>query len=215
MNTKGIYVLGLTGSIGMGKSVASSMFKKLGVPVFDSDAEVHKIYNEDETLIAKIRELFPEAVEDGKISRPKLGKIVFGNSEMLEKLEKLIHPLIRFRQKRFIKSSKFRGKKLVVLDIPLLFENDAQSICDGVALVTAPPDIQRERVLSRPDMAEEKFKNILKSQISDDEKRKRADFIIPSHYGFESSFNEICTLVRMLKRKMKKKPKPQNLAISI
>lgn len=175
-------ILGLTGSIGMGKTTTAAMFKKHGIAVYSADESVHELYQQ-EHVIALIAKVFPDAVVDGEISRQKLSTHVLGNLDKMQKLEAIVHPLVRQKEQEFIKLHKRQHDKLVVLDIPLLFETHGENRVDKIIVVTAPFDIQKQRVLSRAGMNEEKFSAILKQQMSDNEKRARADFIIDTGKG--------------------------------
>ncbi|MDH6231343.1 dephospho-CoA kinase [Mesorhizobium soli] len=169
-------VLGLTGSIGMGKSTAAKMFAEAGVPVHDSDEAVHRLYAGE--AAALVEAAFPGTVRDGVVDRAVLAGQVLGKPEALKKLEGIIHPLVRADADAFLARHRAAGAPLAVLDIPLLFETGGRDRVDKVVVVSAPADIQRERVLSRPGMTEEKFASILSRQVPDAEKRSRADFVI-------------------------------------
>ena len=195
--------MGLTGSIGMGKSAAANIFRSLGIPVFDSDKEAHNLLKNDLGVFNFIKSNFPEAIINSQISRQALGKLVFNNKKHLTLLETLLHPKIKSSQRRFISSAKNRNKNLIVLDIPLLFETGAEKSCDAVMVVTAPKEVQKERVLGRPNMTASKFEEILQNQMPDEEKKKKADHIIQTNLGLDKSFVEISTLIRNIKRRLK------------
>ena len=178
-------VLGLTGSIGMGKSTTAKLFEAEGVPVADSDAIVHALY--DGKAVALIEAAFPGTSVNGTIDRVKLGSFVIGQPEAMKRLEAIIHPLVRQAQIEFLKTAETSGAKFALLDIPLLFETQAESRVDKVIVVTAPAKVQRERVLARPGMTAEKYEAILARQTPDDEKRKRADYIIDTSNGIEAA----------------------------
>ena len=165
------YRLGLTGSIGMGKSTTAGMFRVLGVPVWDADAAVHRLY--DGAAVGPVGALCPDAVVDGRIDRAALKRWIAHDPAALEKLEAVIHPLVAADRARFVAQA---SSPLVVLDIPLLFETSAD--VDGALVVTSPPDVQRARVLARPGMDEDQFHRILARQMPDAEKRRRADYVI-------------------------------------
>jgi dephospho-CoA kinase len=169
-------VLGLTGSIGMGKSTAAKMFAEAGVPVHDSDEAVHRLYAGEAAPL--VEAAFPGTVRDGVVDRAVLAGQVLGKPEALKKLEAIIHPLVRADADAFLARHRAAGAPLAVLDIPLLFETGGRDRVDKVVVVSAPADVQRERVLSRPGMTEEKFASILSRQVPDAEKRSRADFVI-------------------------------------
>lgn len=188
-------ILGLTGSIGMGKSTAAGMFRYLGVPVHDADATNHRLMAPDGIAFDPIADAFPDVIRDGRIDRQLLGKKVFGDPALLKQLEGILHPLIRTAEIRFLHNQQRLGRKLVVLDIPLLYETAGEKRCDMVAVVTAPGFIQRQRVLARQGMTDEKFSAILGKQMPDIEKRKRADFIIPTGLGRAVTFQYIQGIV--------------------
>jgi dephospho-CoA kinase len=186
-------VLGLTGSIGMGKSTTAKMFKDAGVPVHDSDETVHRLYAGK--AAALIEEAFPGTVRDGAVDRGLLAAKVLGRPEAMKKLEAIIHPLVRADADTFVARHRAEGAPLVVLDIPLLFETGGSGRVDKVVVVTAPPEIQRERVLARPGMTEEKLDAILAKQVPDAEKRRQADFIIDSSQGMEAARAEVARII--------------------
>lgn len=180
---KNPFFLGLTGSIGMGKSTTSAMFAEMGVPVWDADAVVHALYGADGAGVPEIAQIVPDAISDGRVVRDRLRTAVTGNPELVEEIEQVIHPLVAQDRKAFIKANE--GKPILLFDIPLLFETNAQEWLDGVVVVTAPPDIQRKRVLGRPGMNEHLFNNILERQIPDETKRRFADYIVETHRGMQ------------------------------
>lgn len=175
-------VVGLTGSIGMGKSTVSSWFVEMGVPVSDADAVVHKLYAPGGAAVGPIKEAFGDSVldRDGGIDRPLLSKLVVGaaNADNMKRLEALVHPLVAAERDTFIGAAVRRGDELAVLDIPLLFETHQEDGCDAIVVVSAPADVQRKRVLARPNMTPEKFEGILGRQVPDAEKRARADHVL-------------------------------------
>lgn len=171
-------VLGLTGSIGMGKSTVARMFEDEGVPVFDADAMVHHLQGPEGKLVAEIEAHFPGTTGAAGVDRTRLAKAVLGDDEKLERLEALIHPTVATAREAFL--AEHAARLLVVLDIPLLFEKGGWNKVDRIAVVSAPEDVQRARVLARPGMTPEKFDQILGRQMPDAEKRARADFVIPT-----------------------------------
>ncbi len=189
-------ILGLTGSIGMGKSTTADFFKALNIPVFDADATVHNLYETE--LVEPIAKIFPKAVLDHKIDRNLLAKEVLDNPDAMNQLENIVHPVIRSYQEIFIKNERAKKTPLVVLDLPLLFEKKLEQTVDKILLVTAPFEIQRERVLSRKNMNKEKFQKILNRQIPDSEKRKKADFIIETHKGLNHAKDQVSSIVKNL-----------------
>ncbi len=177
------FILCLTGSLGMGKSRTAQFFAELGVPVHDSDAVVHRLYEGE--AVPAIESAFPGATADGKVDRTKLAKMVLGNHAALARLEAIVHPLVAAARDRFLADAAAGGTPVVVLDIPLLFETAGQSGCDAVIVVTAPAEIQRQRAFERPGMTEEKFSVLLAKQMPDAEKRRRADFVVDSSQSFD------------------------------
>ncbi len=178
-------VLGLTGSIGMGKSTTAKMFADAGIPIHDSDGAVHRLYAGAAAPLVEQR--FPGVTTNGVVDRARLAEAVLNDSQALRDLEAIVHPLVRAEEQQFLTRHRKAGAPLVVLDIPLLFEVGAQDRVDKVAVVTAPPDMQRQRVLSRSGMTEAKFEAILKKQVEDAEKRRRADFVIDSGAGIAAA----------------------------
>lgn len=178
-------VLGLTGSIGMGKSTTARMFSEAGVPVHDSDAAVHRLYAGEAAPLVGAE--FPGTTIGGAVDREKLGRAVLGNPDALGRLEAIIHPLVRADANAFLAEHARKGTPIAVLDIPLLFETGDRDRVDKVVVVTAPPDVQRQRVLSRPGMSEEKFAAILASQVPDNDKRRQADFVIDTGLGMDAA----------------------------
>ena len=183
----------------MGKSTASAAFRCLGVAVYDSDAAVHALMHPSGAAFAAIRKAFPHVGSDTGIDRKLLGDIAFTNKEVLSRLESILHPLVRESKKAFLKGSARRRRRMVVLDVPLLYETSGQNYCDAVAVVTAPFFVQRARVMSRPGMTHEKFENILVKQVPDLLKRQYADFIIQTGIGRYESFRTIRHIVNVTK----------------
>lgn len=189
-------VLGLTGSIGMGKSTTAKMFVDEGVPVHDSDLTVHRLYSGAAAPL--IEAAFPGTVRDGMVDRTILASKVLGDSAAIKRLETIIHPLVRAEADAFLKRNREVGTPVVVLDIPLLFETWGRERVDKVVVVTAPADVQRERVLARPGMTAEKFEAILARQVPDAEKRRQADFIIDTGAGLEPARRAVRAIVAEL-----------------
>ncbi|MGB7077406.1 MAG: dephospho-CoA kinase [Xanthobacteraceae bacterium] len=189
MSGDGPFVLCLTGSLGMGKSTAAKFFAAAGVPVHDSDAAVHALYEGD--AVALVERAFPGSCVNGKVDRSKLAAMVINDSAALERLEAIVHPLVFASRERFLAQARSRGVPLVLLDVPLLFETGADCHCDAVVVVSAPPEVQRRRALERPSMNEEKFAAILRKQTPDAEKRRRADFILDSSQSFDHTRTQI------------------------
>lgn len=191
-------LIGLTGSIGMGKSETAKMFKRLGLPVYDADAAVHKLYAKGGAAVAPIEEAFPGVVKEGAIDREELARRVLGKREELRRLEKIIHPLVGLSQLEFLVKAEEGGAKMVVLDIPLIFETGGEERVDVVVVVSAPAEMQRERVLARPGMSAEKFEAILAKQVPDSQKRERSDFIVDSSKGLDHAFKDVEHIVAAL-----------------
>ena len=190
-------VLGLTGSIGMGKSTTAKFFKQKGIPVYDADETVHQLY-QDESVIKRITAIFDDCLTDNHIDRAKISRQIVQDPAKLVSLEKIIHPLVREKENAFVATHRKNGDKLVVLDIPLLFETGGLERVDKIAVVSAPMEIQRQRVLQRDGWTEEKFQAVLARQISDSEKRMRADFIIDTSKGLEYAENEVDNIISHL-----------------
>ncbi|KST60898.1 dephospho-CoA kinase [Methylobacterium sp. GXS13] len=190
-------ILGLTGSIGMGKSATAKMFSALGVPVHDADAAVHALYGPGGEAAAAIGKAFPGVLDpQGGVDRARLRAAVLGDSGRMAALEAIVHPLVRAASTAFL--ARHADAPLVVLDIPLLYETGGESRCDAVAVVSAPPDVQRARVLARPGMTEAAFASILAKQMPDAEKRARADFVIDTSRGFPAAEAEVARIVAAL-----------------
>ena len=194
-------VLGLTGSVGMGKSTAAAMLLRLGVPVHDADATVHRLMAPGGAAVAAVAKAFPDTRrKDGGIDRVALGRRVFADGKALERLELILHPLVRQSQQRFLAAARARREPLVVLDVPLLFEGGGAARCDKVLVVSAPPAVQRARVMARPGMTEARFRAILAKQMPDREKRRRADYVVPSGLGRALTFRTLRRILRELRR---------------
>ena len=189
-------VLGLTGSIGMGKSTAAQMFADVGIPVHSADEAVHRLYAGG--AVPLIESAFPGTTRDGVVDRTKLSAAVVGKPWALEKLETIIHPLVRDEEKQFRANAQANGAKLIVLDIPLLFETGGDTRVDKVLVVTAPAEVQRRRVLERPGMTAEKLDAILARQTPDAEKRRRADFVIDTRNDFSVTRAEVQKVIDSL-----------------
>ena len=189
--------LGLTGSIGMGKTTTAGLFAAAGIPVNDADQVVHDLYAGDAAPL--IEAAFPGTVVDGVVDRQRLSRHLAAHPADFQKLEAIIHPLVRSREARFLADQSEAGADIVVLDIPLLFETGATDRVDKVAVVTCDPQVQRQRVLARPGMTEEKFNMILSRQIPDSEKRARADFLIDTGDGIEAARSQVGAIIEALK----------------
>jgi len=193
-----MFVLGLTGSVGMGKSTAAQFFREEGVPVHDADAAVHRLYEGE--AVAPLETAFAGTTENGKVDRIKLANRVLGDRAALLRLEEIVHPLVRKEEERFLAQAEKAGAAVAVLDIPLLFETGGEARCDAVVVVTAPPDVQRTRVMARPGMTMEKFEAILAKQMPDAEKRARADFVVDSGQGFDAARQQVREILAQIAR---------------
>lgn len=193
------FVLGLTGSVGMGKSTVAGMFAELGVPVFDADAVVRRLQGPGGVLVEPIEAAFPGATGPRGVNRDRLGAAVFGDPAALARLEAIVHPAVRNARQAFL--LEHAGAKLVVLDIPLLFEKGGSEEVDGVLVVSAPPEVQRARVLARPGMTPERFAEILALQLPDAEKRARADYVIDTGRSLQETRTDVARLVDKLARR--------------
>ena len=187
-------VLGLTGSIGMGKSTTAAMFREVGVPVHDADATVHRLYSD--TAAPLIEAAFPGVVKDGVVDRKALGDRVLGDAAAIRRLDAIVHPLVREAAKAFLAQASAQRATVAVLDIPLLFETQGEDRVDAVIVVTADAAIQRQRVLARPGMTEERFVQILARQVPDAEKRRRAHFIVDTGLGMAGARRQVRDIVR-------------------
>jgi dephospho-CoA kinase len=190
------FVLGLTGSIGMGKSATAAMFRRSGVRVHDADAAVHRLYRG--VAAPLIETAFPGTTAGGVVDRAKLGAQVIGNPERLRTLETIVHPLVRADEEGFLRQAALSGAALAVLDIPLLLETGGDLRCDAVLVVSAPAAMQRQRVLARPGMTEDRLAAILAKQMPDAEKRRRAHFIVDTGRGFASAEAQVRSILACL-----------------
>ena len=191
-------VIGLTGSIAMGKTETAKMFASLGVPVSDSDAIVHELYDRGGAAVEPIGQAFPEAVIDGRVDRALLSRRLAAEPHGFERLQAIVHPLVRRAQQKFLARCRSEGAKLAVLDIPLLFETGRDQEVDHIVVVSASPDIQKARAMKRAGMTEEKFKALLARQLPDEEKRARADFVVDTSKGLDHAFAQVRDIVARL-----------------
>jgi len=191
-------LVGLTGSIGMGKSKSAELFEAEGLPVYDADASIHALYEKGGAAVAPLSEHFPEAIKDGAVDRTILGKLVLHDDEMMQKLESIVHPLAGKMQKDFLETQEAAGRKAVILDIPLLLEKKAEGLVDVVVVVSTTPEVQKQRVLERSGMTEEKFHSILSKQMPDAEKREKADFVVDSTISVADAHRQIRGIIRRL-----------------
>jgi dephospho-CoA kinase len=192
--------VGLTGSIGMGKSTTAKLFAEATIPVNDSDAVVHDLYAGE--AVQPVEAVFPGASKNGSIDRQELARQLAADSSGFERLEKIVHPLVREREKEFLDRQRAAGAEIVLLDIPLLFESGAEERVDVVVVVSCDPQIQRDRVLARPNMTEEKFNMILSRQVPDAEKRARADYVVDTGHGIEAARQRVAEIITDLRRRI-------------
>jgi dephospho-CoA kinase len=208
-----LIILGLTGSIGMGKSTTAAMFRELGVPVYDADAAVHASYAKGGACVDPVGAAFPGVVKDGAIDREALRGAVLGDPEALRRLNGIVHPIIGSLRNTFFEDAEADGADLVVLDIPLLFEGGGERGMDAVVVVTAPPEVQRERVLQREGMSPERLDAILAHQTPDAEKRARADFIIDTGAGLEPVRKQVAEIIGVMRDPLRR-PEPKGKALA-
>jgi len=194
-----MYLIGLTGSIGMGKSATANLFQEAGVPVYDADAAVHALYEKGGAAVTPIGELVPEAIIDGAVDRAILGQHVLKDAAKLKALEAIVHPLAGQSQFDFLAQAKADKAARVVLDIPLLFETGGQDFVDCVVVVSAPFEVQKQRVLAREGMSEERFHDILAKQVPDKDKRAQADFIVDSAISIEDARRQVHAILAAIK----------------
>jgi dephospho-CoA kinase len=187
-----MFIIGLTGSIAMGKSTTARLFADAGVPVHDADAAVHRLYENE--AVAAIEAAFPGTTRDGKVDRIVLGQRVLGDAPALKRLEAIVHPLVRQSEQRFLKQAEASGARIVVLDIPLLFETGGEKRVDAVVVVSAPAEMQRQRVLER-GVSLERLEALLARQVPDAEKRARADFVVDSSQGIEPAREQVNSIL--------------------
>jgi dephospho-CoA kinase len=198
------FLIGLTGSIAMGKSETARLFAAEGVPVHDADAVIHKLYGKGGAAVAKIAQEFPAGVRGGAVDRARLSALVSGNPQALQRLEALVHPLVIADRDAFLRDAAARGDAIVLLDIPLLFETGADGDLDALVVVTAPASVQRERALSRPGMTAEKFENLLARQLPDVEKRAKAHFLVVTDKGLDHARGQVKTILAAIREKIQK-----------
>jgi len=199
-----MFILGLTGSIGMGKTTTAKFFAAEGVPVDDADAVVHRLYEGEAT--AAIEAAFPGTTKDGKVDRGALGKRVLGDDAAIKRLEEIVHPMVTRAHERFLAEAERNGAPVAVVDIPLLFETKGAERCDAVVVVSAPAEMQRARVFERPGMTEGKFAAIMAKQTPDAEKRARADFVVDTSKGFDAARAQVRDILKAV-AKMPKRPR--------
>jgi len=193
---RSVFVIGLTGSIGMGKSTAAAMLREMGLPIFDADATVHKLMARGGAAVAAVEEAFPGVVADGAVSRPELGKRVFGDAAALRRLERILHPRVGDAERAFLAGVARSRRQFAVRDVPLLFETGGEKRCDATIVVSAPAHIQRARVLARPGMTEERLQQVLSKQMPDARKRRLADYVVPSGLGRRVTREALAAVLR-------------------
>ena len=191
-------ILGLTGSIGMGKSTTAKMFKDAGIPVYDADAAVHEIYEPGGAAVGPLSERFGDIIKDGGVDRAALRAKVVDNPDAMRDLEAIVHPLVGLSQMNFRQEALESGALFAVLDIPLLYETGGDVRCDYIAVVTAPESVQRDRVMARGEMSEEQFEQIKAKQTPDADKRARADFVISTAFGFDFARAQVQSIIDLL-----------------
>lgn len=191
--------IGLTGSIGMGKSTIANYFEKLGFPVFDADKEVHRLYSNNSPAVIEIQKIVPEAVLNGNVNRKVLSRKIVENPSLLKEIERIVHPMVIRNRKIFFQEAQRNHQLMVIYDIPLLFENRGNYNVDYTIVVSASPELQKLRVLSRPEMNLEKFESILAKQVPDHEKQKMADFVISTDYsGFSEAKSQASKVIEKI-----------------
>jgi dephospho-CoA kinase len=193
-------VIGLTGSIGMGKSTTAAMFREAGIPVYDADAAVHDLYDEGGAAVGPVGEAFPGVVKDGRVDREALRQRVLGQPEELKRLNAIVHPLVGQDRIGFFEGARQAGADMVVLDVPLLFETGGHANVHAVVVVSAPPEMQRERVLARPGMTPERLDAILAQQMADAEKRARAHYVVDTGRGLEAAREQVTAIIADLRK---------------
>ena len=196
-----MFVLGLTGSIGMGKSAAAAMLRRMGLPLHDADKAVHRLLAKGGAAVAAIEAAFPDVVIDGAADRQRLGAQVFEDRAALERLEAILHPAVRRAARAFLRQQARRGQDLVVLDIPLLFETGGEALCDAVIVVSAPRFVQQARVLSRPGMTPARLRAIQAKQMPDRDKRRRADFVVNTGLSKAETLRQLRAIVTLLRQR--------------
>lgn len=206
MRTARPYIVGLTGSIGMGKTETARMFARLGIPVFDADAAVHCLYEPGGAAVHEVANAFPDCVMDGRVDRERLATRISREPDGLQRLERIVHPLVTKEQQAFMDRAAQDGADMVVLDVPLLYETGGHTRVDVVVVVSAPENVQRSRVLSRPGMTPEKLDQILARQIPDVDKRTRAHFVVETGKGFDHALEQVKQIVAAVHQRRREEP---------
>ncbi len=199
-------VIGLTGSIAMGKSETARLFAQFGLPVFDSDSAVHQLYARDGAAVAPIGDLVPDAIRDGAVDRQRLSAALAADAALLRRIEAVVHPLVRQRQQAFLAEARAAGAGVAVLDIPLLFETGREGDVDRIVVVAAPAELQRQRALARPGMTPEKLDFVLSRQMPDAEKRRRAHYVVDSSAGLEVARRQVAAILADVESNRGRKP---------
>ena len=194
-------IIGLTGSIGMGKSTTAAMFREAGIPVYDADAAVHEAYDVGGIAVGPVGEAFPGVVKDGKVDREALRQAVLGKPEQMAKLNGIVHPLIGAARSDVFEKARAAGADMIIMDVPLIFETGGQKNMDAVIVVSAPAEMQRDRVLAREGMTPERLEQILSQQTPDAEKRARADYVVDTGQGLEAARAQVATIIEDLRRR--------------
>jgi dephospho-CoA kinase len=202
-----VILIGLTGSIGMGKSTTAAMFRDAGVPVYDADAAVGRLYDQGGAAVGPVGEAFPGAVKDGRVDREALRQTVLGDPEALKRLNAIVHPLVGEDRLGFFAEAETQGADLVVLDIPLLFETGGHLNVDAVVVASASADLQRDRVLARPGMTPARLDAILAQQMADAEKRAGAHFVVDTSHGLEPARAQVAEIIAILRDPQKRPPR--------
>lgn len=192
-------IIGLTGSIGMGKSTTAAMFREAGIPVYDADAAVHALYDVGGAAVGPVGEAFPGVVKDGRVDREELRQRVLGQPDELKRLNAIVHPLVGMDRVGFLKQAEADGCDWVVFDVPLLFETGGHANVDAIVVVSAPPEMQRERVLARPGMTPDRLDAILAQQTPDAEKRARAHYVVDTGQGLEAARAQVTEIIAKLR----------------
>jgi dephospho-CoA kinase len=204
-----VILIGLTGSIGMGKSTTAAMFREAGVPVYDADAAVHDLYHEGGAAVGPVGEAFPGTVKAGRVDREALRQAVLGKPDALKQLNAIVHPLVGRDRVGFFQKAEADGADMVVLDIPLLFETGGHANVDAIVVVSAPADMQRERVLARPGMTPERLDAILAQQLADAEKRARAHFVVDTSRGLAPAREQVAEIIATMRDPQRRPASPR------
>lgn len=191
-------IIGLTGTIGTGKSATARMFADLGIPVYDADAAVHRIYDVGGSAVAPVEAAFPGVVRDGRVDRQRLSAAIIGKPDAIRRLEAIVHPLVRAEQAAFLARCRGGGARMAILEVPLLFETGGDEKCDLIVVTSVPPEIRRARVMQRDDMSADKLDAILARQMPDADKRRRAHFVVETGDGFEAARAQVADIVRAI-----------------